>query len=274
MLIKKFTDVTQSVEQYRDILLEAKAGMDENAARRFFVRSVRQSNDLTFDNQGNVVPSMAGWKLIDGMDKAHPERDILHRYMNALTTPGNPLMDWALAEQFNVIRTGFTERGLHAGDAQTNGEHVNNMLRMSNDTLVSAKIVIHDIAEVATTDFSKPFVEENNLANTKDRLEKIAAAILMQREPALYQLWMEYEDKATWRDRVVKEFDNLEHLIYVGHALKEGLPHYMHDSFIEAVRDTVEKRMQSPHFEMLARSASMTSHGGFPLLPPPDLDGQ
>ncbi len=269
MLPQKFTNAARSVAQHKEILSQARSGADIEAARRFFVKEVNHNNDLTFDNQGNVVPSTAGWRLVDAMNKACPEREILDRFMNVITMPGNPVMDWALDEQFRVIRTGFTERGLFIEDAQTNGQHVNNMLAMSGDNLVRAKIILHDMAESMTTDFSKPFVEQNNLAETKIRLEKMAAAILFQKEPAFFQLWMEYEEKTTWRDRLVKEFDNLEHLVHVSQHMPPEVPRRIQESFVEAVEDTIRNRIKNPYFLALAITASMSGIGGVLQLPAP-----
>lgn len=266
MLIKPFTDVAASVERHKRILSEAKAGMDEDAARRFFIKAVNANPDIIFDDKGHVLPSKSGWKLIHAMDKKFPEREITDRFLNVITMPDKDILDWALAEQFNVIRTGFTERGLSLDEAQTNGEHVNNMLGMADDNIVQAKIVLHDMVETETTDFSKPVVQAHNLGETKVRLEKMGAAILFQREPILFQLWMEYEDKATALDYLVKELDNLEHLVYVNDAMQNGVPNYMHPSFVEAIHDTIAQRMRHPHYESIARDTSMRGPAAIPRL--------
>lgn len=274
MLIRKFTDVAKSVENYEDILKAVKPDLDEAQARKQFIRMVRDNSDIMFDDQAKIVPTTRGWKAIHAINKQFPEREISDRFLNAITMPDGaadqPILSWALAEMFGVTRTGFTEKGLMPHEAQNNGEHVNNMLAMADDTLVRAKIVLHDIAEGLTTDFSKPLVAKHGLGETKERLEKIAAAILMQKEPALFQLWMEYEDKATWRDTLVKELDNLEHEIYVGEVLSSGVPEYMHAPFIEAVQDTVRERMKHPHYQRLARDCSNGNPSEILALPAPD----
>lgn len=272
MIVKPFTDVAASVERHQLILSQAKAGMDEEAAKRFFVKSVNANRDIIFDDHGHVLPSKSGWKLIHTMDKTFPERAITDRFLNVITMPEAEIVDWALHEQFNVVRTGFTERGLALDDAQTNGEHVNNMLAMATNNTVQAKIVLHDMVETETTDFSKPTVLMHNLGETKVRLEKMGAALLFQNEPVLYQLWMEYEDKSTPLDYLVKELDNLEHQKFVTEALNKGLPSYMHPSFVEAIQDTMKSRMKHPHFQRLATDIAMQSSGGTLLLPAPEHD--
>jgi len=259
------------VVRHHKILSEVKSGMDHEASKRFFVKSVNASPDVMFDDRGNVVYTKAGMKFVRDFDKKHPERQIKDRFENAMALRGNPLQDWALLEQFQTVRTGFTERGLSVEDAQTNGEHVNNMLAMATDLRVRAKIIVHDVCETATTDFSKPFVERHDMAETKVRLEKIAAAILFQNEPELFQLWMEYEEKAGWEDHLVKEIDNMEHQVFVSRALEQGLPSYMHPSFVEALHDTMRHRMKSPLFRDIARDVAMKS-GGVALLPAPKPD--
>lgn len=264
-LTKEFTDLYSRPQEYE--ILEQFEPNDGD--HEHFFKALENNPDLAIDNKGRIFPSSQGWGLIVEVAQRFPDRKIIERFDFAVKLTPKNRFEWALGEMANIKRNGFVQRGIDAEYAQSNAQHVNNMLRMSNDPLIQIKIILHDLAEDLTTDFSKPDMAKEGMAEAKPRLEFMAAMIIMQAHPHFFKLWEEYEHKSTWRDNQVKQLDHIEHLVETMRCIDQESTDSMKVRFRATIQDTVQLRLRDGLLKDLGTEISRTQRNCL-LLPAPE----
>jgi len=166
------------------------------------------------------------WHFIADISARFPDRDpsILDRFKNFDQMPSEERPSKALKASKSEPRRGMMQRGKLEEEVQSINCHSRKMVRILNEIFKTSnrlkeeypnslsriiKILIHDIGEVLTTDFT-PKDEINISSEEKMKLQNMAMALIFENYPEHYNAYIEYVEKKTIDDKIIKVLDVIE----------------------------------------------------------------
>lgn len=183
-------------------------------------------NDLLEPKIKNDIFQSDDWDFIKSVSSRFPERtpSVMQRFLVFSYAPEKERPMLALEMLKNEPRRGLIQRGYAQEEVESVYDHTRNMSRMlgkifrENSEARSSfpgnrarKILVHDIGEAITTDFT-PRDMDRISAGEKVRLEDLAMKLIFGEDSPRYRAYVSYKNKATRDDELVKVTDTLEFL--------------------------------------------------------------
>lgn len=191
-----------------------------NTKLNFNTSGGAEQNAVTYQN----FISAEDWNFIKSVSAAFPERkpSILERFVTFSWLPPEQRPMLALTLLKEEPRRGLMQRGYAQDQVQSVYDHSRAMSRIlgkifrENSDIRekfpgnrARKILVHDIGEALTTDFT-PHDLKRITAEDKVRLEDLAMKLIFEAHPARYEAYVAYKNKETRDDALIKVADTLE----------------------------------------------------------------
>lgn len=164
------------------------------------------------------------WDFIKSVSSRFPERkpSILERFTTFSWCPVEQRPMLALQLLKTEPRRGLMQRGYNQESVESIYDHSRKMSRLlgrifkeDNEAKLkfpgnrARKILVHDIGEAITTDFTPSDLDRIS-AEEKVYLEDLAMRLIFEANPARYAAYVSYKNKETLDDELVKVADTLE----------------------------------------------------------------
>jgi len=173
-----------------------------------------------------IIFDANGWQFIADISARFPDRNpsILDRFKSFYQIPAEERPSEALKASKSEPHRGMMQRGKSEEEVQSINCHSRKMVRILNEIFKTSsslkekypnslgriiKILIHDIGEVLTTDFT-PKDKINISSEEKIRLQNMAMALIFENYPEHYNAYIEYVGKKTIDDKIIKMLDVME----------------------------------------------------------------